>query len=113
MRDARRRVIVARMRSLLLALALVGVGAGTASATQVSYVDGGQIWIATLDGAAKRSLSGPSPDAYTWMQAAQSDDGYVIAYRWTPGNFVLTGNAGQEWGPDGTPQTAGSTSPST
>jgi hypothetical protein len=99
------------MRSLLLALALAGAGvvaaAGTAGATQVSYLDGDQVWISTLDGATKRSLSGPSPDAYTWMQQAQSDDGYVIAYRWTPGNFVLTGNAGQEWGPDGTPQTAG------
>ncbi|MDO8210217.1 hypothetical protein [Conexibacter sp. CPCC 206217] len=95
------------MRSLLLALALVGAGAGTAGATQVSYIDGGQVWVATLDGAAKRSLSGPSPDAYTWSQQAQSDDGYVIAYRWTPGNYVLTGNAGQEWGPDGAPQTSG------
>lgn len=112
MRIGRAPVIVGRMRSLLLALALAGAGAGTAGtagATQVSYVDGGQIWIATLDGAAKRSLSGPSPDQYTWSQAAQSDDGYVIAYRWTPGNFVLTGNAGQAWGPDGTPQTAGDT----
>lgn len=111
MRPTSARVIVSRMRSLLLALALalVGAGAGTAGATQVSYVDGGQVWVATLDGAAKRSLSGPSPDAYTWSQAAQSDDGYVIAYRWTPGSFVLTGNAGQTWGPDGSPQTAGDT----
>ncbi|HWK26131.1 MAG TPA: hypothetical protein VNS09_06190 [Solirubrobacter sp.] len=97
------------MRTLVLALALIGLGAAPAGAAQVSYIDGGQVWIATLDGTAKRSLSGPSPDGYTWQWQAQSDDGYVIGVRATPGHFNAGNNAATEWGPDGTPQTSGDT----
>jgi hypothetical protein len=97
------------MRPLLLAIAVLGVWASSAAATQVSYVDGGQVWVATLDGAHRTSLSGPSPDAYTWEWQAQSDDGYVLGVRGEPGHFNAGSNAATEWGPDGAVQTAGDT----
>ncbi|MBS1843159.1 MAG: hypothetical protein JST53_01970 [Actinobacteria bacterium] len=79
---------------------LAALGATGAGATQVAYVDGGQIWISTLDGASKRSLSGPSPDAKTWTETAQAENGTVIGVRREPGK-IGTLNATQLWGPDG------------
>jgi len=95
------------MRSHRLVLAvlstfclLAALGAGGAGATQVAYVEGGQVWISTLDGASKRSLSGPSPDEKTWTETAQAENGTVIGVRREPGK-IGTLNATQLWGPDG------------
>lgn len=79
---------------------LAALGAGAAGATEVAYVDGGQIWISTLDGASKRSLSGPSPDTKVWTATAQAENGTVIGVRSEPGK-IGTLNATQLWGPDG------------
>jgi hypothetical protein len=87
-----------------IVLSLLGLAAaalaGPASATEVAYVDGGQVWISTLDGAAKRSLSGPSPDAMVWSETAQAENGTVIGVRREPGK-IGTLNATTLWGPDG------------
>lgn len=85
------------MSTLCLAAAAL---AGPAGAAQVAYVDGGQIWVSTLDGATKRSLSGPSPDAKTWTETAQAENGTIIGVRREPGK-IGTLNATQLWGPDG------------
>jgi hypothetical protein len=92
---------------VLLLLALTG---GAARAAEVAYIDGGQVWISTLDGAQKRSLSGPSPDEKTWTETAQADNGTVIGVRREGakmGNF----NATSLWGPDGSKVGDGSLTP--
>ncbi|MBS1890538.1 MAG: hypothetical protein JST59_04550 [Actinobacteria bacterium] len=91
------RFVLAALSAFCLLAAFGATGAG---ATQVAYVDGGQVWISTLDGASKRSLSGPSPDAKTWTETAQAENGTVIGVRREPGKMG-TLNATQLWGPDG------------
>jgi hypothetical protein len=92
------RLVLAALSTLCLASALGASGAGAA---QVAYVDGGQIWVSTLDGAAKRSLSGPSPDAKSWTETAQAQNGTVIGVRREPGK-IGTLNATTLWSADGT-----------
>ncbi len=84
------------LTALLFLLALVG----TARAAEVAYVDGDQIWVSTLDGQQKRSLSGPSPDERQWREVAQADDGTILGVR-REGGKMGTFNATQLWGPDG------------
>jgi hypothetical protein len=91
-------------RLVLLALSTVCLAAaalaGPAGAAQVAYIDGGQVWVSTLDGASKRSLSGPSPDAKTWTETAQAENGTIIGVRREPGKMGNL-NVTQLWGPDG------------
>lgn len=84
------------IRLVLLALVLLAFSAPAAGAAEVAYVDGGQIWISTLDGAHRRSLSGTSPDAKVWSEVAQADNGSVIGVRREPGK-VAPLNATQLW----------------
>jgi hypothetical protein len=91
------RLALAVLSAFCLAAAVL---AGPAGAAQVAYIDGGQVWISTLDGAAKRSLSGPSPDEKTWTETAQAENGTIIGVRREPGK-IGTLNATQLWGPDG------------
>jgi hypothetical protein len=91
------RLVLLVLSTICLAAAAL---AGPAGAAQVAYVDGGQVWVSTLDGASKRSLSGPSPDAKTWTETAQAENGTIIGVRREPGK-IGTLNATQLWGPDG------------
>lgn len=84
----------------LLALVLLALAAPAAGATEVAYVDGGQIWVSTLDGAQRRSLSGPSPDAKVWTEVAQADNGTVIGVRREPEKMANL-NATQLWDASG------------
>lgn len=70
-------------RILLSAVLAALVLAAPARATQVSYIDDGQVWVSTLDGAQKRSLSGPAPvvdpaKPRAWTEQVQSDDGWIL-----------------------------------
>lgn len=94
-------MLCARLVPTALAAALAGVAASPAAATQVTYVDGDQVWVSTLDGAQKRSLSGPSPDEKQWREVTQGDDGSVLGVR-REGGKMGTINATRLWGPDGT-----------
>jgi|GEM_PF-1279132 len=91
------RLVLVVLSVICLAAALAATSAGAA---EVAYVDGGQIWVSTLDGASKRSLSGPSPDEKPWTETAQADGGAVIGVRREPGKMG-TLNATRLWGPDG------------
>lgn len=91
------RLVLAALSSLCL---LAAFGPSAAGATQVAYVDNGEVWISTLDGASKRSLSGPSPDEKSWTETAQAENGTVIGVRREPGKIANL-NATQLWGPDG------------
>ena len=86
--------------SLLLSLLVAAALAGTAAAAQVAYIDGGQVWVSTLDGSSKRSLSGPSPDEKQWTEVAQSDQGWILGVRREPSKQGYL-NATTLWGPDG------------
>jgi len=88
------------LAALSTACLLAALGASGASAAEVAYVDGDQVWISTLDGASKRSLSGPSPDEKSWTETAQAENGTVIGVRREPGKMG-TLNATQLWAPDG------------
>src|SRR5215831_7305442 len=90
------RLVLAALSILCLAAAL----AGPAGAAQVAYIDGGQVWVSTLDGASKRSLSGPSPDAKTWTETAQAENGTIIGVRREPGKMGNL-NATQLWDASG------------
>jgi len=91
------RLVLSVLSAIFLLAALGATGAGAA---QVAYVDGGQVWISTLDGASKRSLSGPSPDAKSWTETAQAENGTVIGVRREPGKMGNL-NVTQLWGQDG------------
>jgi hypothetical protein len=80
------RLVLLVLSTVCLAAAALAAPAGAA---QVSYIDGGQVWVSTLDGASKRSISGPSPDEKTWTEAAQAENGTIIGVRRVPG---LMGN---------------------
>ncbi len=86
--------------ALLLSLLAAALFVGPATAAQVAYVDGGQIWVSTLDGSQKRSLSGPSPDAKQWTEVAQADGGAILGVRREPGKQGYL-NATTLWAPDG------------
>jgi len=93
------------MRPLLLAIALVLTTTAPAAATQVSYVDGGEVWVSTLDGTRKRSISGSAPqltagEGRAWTEQAQSDDGWIVGVARIPDR---TGAAAPTrlWSPDG------------
>lgn len=67
----------------VLAVAILVTTAASAGATQVSYVDQGQVWVSTLDGTQKRAISGPAPvvnpgESRAWTEQAQSDDGWIV-----------------------------------
>lgn len=93
-------------RPVLAAIAAILLLAPAAGAAQVSYVDDGQVWIAALDGSAKRSLSGPSPDDRPYQEAVQSDDGHVLGVRRIGGQQGQL-NSTVLWAPDGSQAGAG------
>jgi len=102
-----RRVLPILVLSLLagaLALAATALAAaaltGSAHAAQVAYIDGGQVWVSTLDGAQKRSLSGPAPAPKQWTEVAQADGGAVLGVQREPGKMGNL-NATTLWSPDG------------
>lgn len=83
MRCAAALLSVARMRLLFAALFALLAAPTAAGATQVSYVDQGQVWVSTLDGAQKRAISGPAPvvnagESRSWTEQGQSDDGWIV-----------------------------------
>jgi hypothetical protein len=93
------------MRPVLLALVLLLATAAAAGATQVSYIDQGQVWVSTLDGAQKRAISGPAPvieagESRAWTEQAQSDDGWIVGVARVSGH---TGAAAPTrlWSPSG------------
>lgn len=81
---ARPRVGAVRALVMVLALVLVSATAAAAPATELSYIDQGQVWVSTLDGTQKRAISGPAPvvnagESRSWTEQAQSDDGWIVA----------------------------------
>ena len=93
-------------RAVILAAVVVAVaGPAVADAASVAYVDNGEVWLASLDGAKKARLATPvvnsAGETENWIDVAQSDGGRIVAVRNKPGRnssfswFKI-------WEPDGT-----------
>jgi hypothetical protein len=91
------------------AVLLCAVGAALsvptgASAASVAYVDNGEVWLSSLDGAQKTRLAAPvvNADGATekWLDVAQSDGGRIVAVRNVPGR-ISRFSWFKVWEPDG------------
>ena len=76
-----------------------------ADAASVAYVDKGEVWLASLDGAKKARLATPvvnaDGDTEKWLDVAQSDGGRIVAVRNKPGR-ISNFSWFKIWEPDGT-----------
>ncbi len=92
---------------LLAAVLTVPAVAGAAS---VAYVDKGEVWLASLDGARKARLATPvvnaNGDTEKWLDVAQSDGGRIVAVRNKPGR-ISNFSWFKIWEPDGTSSVEG------
>ena len=96
------------VRAVLIAAVVAAVvtpATATADAASVAYLDNGEVWLASLDGAKKARLAMPvvngDGDTENWIDIAQSDGGRIVAVRNEPGrmsNFSWF----KIWEPDGT-----------
>jgi hypothetical protein len=94
----------ARGAVLLCAVAAALSGPAGASAASVAYVDNGEVWVSSLDGAQKTRLAAPvvNADGATekWLDVAQSDGGRIVAVRNVPGR-ISRFSWFKVWEPDG------------
>jgi hypothetical protein len=90
---------------LLAAVAAAFATPAVAGAASVAYVDNGEVWLASLDGAKKARLAGPvvngSGETEEWLDVAQSDGGRIVAVRNKPGR-ISNFSWFKIWEPDGT-----------
>ena len=63
--------------------------AAPAGAGSIAYVDGGAVWLSSLDGAQKVRLAAPvvngEGETEKWLAVAASDSGRIVAVRNVPG----------------------------
>src|SRR4051794_26068618 len=89
--------------AVLLTAAAVATPA-VADAASVAYVDKGEVWLASLDGAKKARLASPvvnsAGETETWQDVAQSDGGRIVAVRNKPGR-ISNFSWFKIWEPDG------------
>src|SRR3954451_5829719 len=101
--NARKAPRLAALAVLLTAAAVVTPA--VADAASVAYVDNGEVWLASLDGAKKARLATPvvnaNGDTENWIDIAQSDGGRIVAVRNKPGRMSKF-SWFKIWEPDGT-----------
>ena len=93
------------MRSALIAILFLFTAAPAAGAASIAYVDGGDVWLSSLDGSQKVRLATPvvngAGETEKWLAVAASDGGRIVAARNVPGR-----NSGftwfKVWEPNGT-----------
>jgi len=85
-----------------LVLVVLGVvllaSVSPAAATSVAYLDGNEVWVATVDGQTRVRLSAGEGD---WLAVAQGDGGQVVGVRNEPGRNGSFATFAV-WQPDGT-----------
>lgn len=87
-----------RAAGVLLAAAAASCGAASAAqAASVAYIDGREVWLSSLDGAAKVRLSAGEAQ---WLDVAQADGGRVIGVQNEPGKISQLSRF-TVWEPDG------------
>jgi pyruvate/2-oxoglutarate dehydrogenase complex dihydrolipoamide dehydrogenase (E3) component len=76
------------MRSALIAVVSLLVLAPTAGAASIAYIDGGEVWLSSLDGKQKVRLAAPVVNSEgkteKWLDVAASDSGRIVAARNVP-----------------------------
>jgi hypothetical protein len=102
----RRAASVQVRRAVLLCVGAVALTLpGSAGAASVAYVDGGEVWVSSLDGAQKARLAthvvGGDGQTEKWLDVAQSDSGRIVAVRNVPGR-ISRFSWFKIWEPDGT-----------
>src|SRR6201999_1930841 len=101
---------------VLATLALALAVTSQASAASIAYIDNGEVWLSSLDGAQKVRLAAPVVNASgaidKWLDVAASDSGRIVAVRNEPGKTARL-SWFKVWEPDGTSTVEGPlTSPS-
>ncbi len=81
----------------LLAAVVVAALPSVAGATSLAYIDGGEVWLASLDGAQKSRLSEGDGN---WQNVAASDGGRVAAVQRVPTQISQTSTF-RVWAADG------------
>ena len=109
--DSRGRRTVARL-AIAVGAAVVVIAAtpGAAGAASIAYIDGGDVWLSSLDGQQKVRLATPvvngAGETERWLAVAGSDSGRIVAARnssfkvWEPnGTSTVEGplNAPSGW----------------
>jgi hypothetical protein len=104
--DAPGRRRVARLTiAVVAALVVIAAAPGAAGAASIAYVDGGEVWLSSLDGTQKVRLATPvvnaSGETEKWLAVAASDSGRIVAARNVPGRIARF-SWFKVWEPNGT-----------
>jgi hypothetical protein len=93
------------MRSTLTAILILLTMAPAAGAASIAYVDGGDVWLSSLDGTQKVRLATPvvngAGETEKWLAVAASDSGRIVAARNVPGRIARF-SWFKVWEPNGT-----------
>jgi hypothetical protein len=93
------------MRSALIAILALLSTAPAAGAASIAYVDGGEVWLSSLDGQQKVRLASPVVNGAgateKWLAVAASDGGRIVAARNEPGKIARLSSF-KVWEPNGT-----------
>jgi hypothetical protein len=93
------------MRATLIAILVLLTATPAAGAASIAYVDGGEVWLSSLDGARKARLApqavNPAGETEKWLAVAASDSGRIVAARNFPGRNSSF-SWFKVWEPDGT-----------
>jgi hypothetical protein len=104
--DSTRRRAVARFAIAAgAALFVIAAAPGLAGAASIAYIDGGDVWLSSLDGQQKVRLATPvvnaDGDTEKWLAVAASDNGRIVAARNKPGR-IASFSWFKVWEPNGT-----------
>ena len=104
--DSRGRRAIARLAIAVgAALVVIAAAPGAAGAASIAYIDGGDVWLSSLDGQQKVRLATPVVNAggetEKWLAVAASDGGRIVAVRNVPGRSPLL-SLFKVWEPNGT-----------
>ncbi len=92
------------MRCTLIAILFLLTMAPAVGAASIAYVDGGEVWLSSLDGTQKVRLATPvvtGGGTEQWLSVAASDSGRIVAVRNVPGGLA-TSSRFSVWEPNGT-----------
>jgi hypothetical protein len=101
----RRRTIAGFAMAVGAALVVMAAAPGAAGAASIAYIDGGDVWLSSLDGQQKVRLAAPvvntDGDTEAWLAVAASDSGRIVAVRNVAG-MDATLSRFKVWEPNGT-----------
>lgn len=100
-----RRTLARLAIAVSAALVVIAAAPGAAGAASIAYVDGGDVWLSSLDGNQKVRLAtdvvNGSGETEKWLAVAASDNGRIVAARNVPGR-ISRFSWFKVWEPNGT-----------